>query len=408
MTRINKDDSPLKAMLRRRQSRPTCATFKVILGVVFISIFFYMISYQNDFDQLHTTDKNRCSILERSSEDEISKLEDLNLKDCNLRSISSRIQYATNLRKLDVSGNKYLSTLPEELSFCTKLDILFASSCPSMKQLPEVLGRTNITRLGWRSGSLTSIDPNSIPPNVVHLILTNNQIKEIDNDEIFLKLQNVRKLMLSHNNISKFGSQGLEHMKSLELLRLAGNDLNDIPSQLWDLPKLTWLTISGNPVINEVKVQNKDMEKNLPSITFKDLSPLGENLGEGASGKVYLYKWNGKEVAVKIIHGVTSDGKAEDELAIYNTVGSSGVENRVVGCLALLDDEKKGIIMEPLPKNLDDFALPPTIEEVTADRWDKKEVFSASFVKDALTDAVSALHFLHNRGISHGDFYAHK
>lgn len=287
----------------------------------------------------------------RSSEDEISQLEDLNLKDCNLRSISSKIQYATNLRKLDVSGNKYLSTLPEELSFCTKLDILFASSCPSMKQLPQVLGRTNITRLGWRSGSLTSIDPNSIPPNVVHLILTNNQIKEIDNDEIFLKLQNVRKLMLSHNSISKFGSQGLEHMKSLELLRLAGNDLNDIPSQLWDLPKLTWLTISGNPVINEVKVQNKDVE-NLPSITFKDLSPLGENLGEGASGKVSLYKWNGKEVAVKIIHGVTSDGKAEDELAIYNTVGSSGVENRVVGCLALLDDKKKGIIMEPLPKIL--------------------------------------------------------
>ena len=48
------------------------------------------------------------------------------------------------------------------------------------------------------------------------------------------------------------------------------------------------------------------------------------------------------------------------------------------------------------------------VQEVTADRWDTKEVFSASFVKNALTDAVSALYFLHSRGISHGDFYAHK
>eukprot|EP00978_Attheya_sp_CCMP212_P044303 scaffold306497_cov36-Attheya_sp.AAC.1 len=55
----------------------------------------------------------------------------------------------------------------------------------------------SITRLGWRSGSLTEIDPDGLPPNLVHIILTDNQITELDNVRILQKMQKVRKLMLS-------------------------------------------------------------------------------------------------------------------------------------------------------------------------------------------------------------------
>ena len=403
-----------RAMYRRRNARTPCRLTKVVLAS-FAALFFVYIASKNTTtkDQqllrsnAYNDDSKRCHILNTSTPDDLARLDVLNLKGCSLSNIPNKIQYAINLRHLDVSENPLL-TLPSELVHCTKLDVLFVSSCPSISSLPPVLGEMpSITRLGWRSGSLTSIDPNGLPPNLIHLILTDNQIETLDDARIFQKLKGVRKLMLSHNNVVNFGNNGgLDQLQSLELLRLAGNNLTEIPAELWKLPKLTWLTISGNPVTNQPK--SKVNASSIPSITMKDLTSTGKFLGEGASGLVQLYKWQNKEVAVKLIHGVTSDGKAEDELSIYSAVGSSGVEYRVVGCLALLDDERKGVVMEPLPSNLDDFALPPTIVEVTVDRWDENSTFSASFVRNALRDSASALNFLHGTiGVSHGDFYAH-
>jgi len=393
---------------RNSHRTPPCRMTKVVLTSVlgFLLVFITHRSGPKAPKGGLANDLARCSILDLSSPD-LSKMTELDLKGCVLKEIPATIRYATNIRKLDVSNNP-LVTLPPELIHCTNLDILFASSCPSMTSLPKVLGKMHsITRLGWRSGSLTEIDPDGLPPNLVHLILTDNQIAELDDVRILQKMQKVRKLMLSHNRLSSFGKDGgVEMLQNLELLRLGGNLLNGIPDALWELPKLTWLTISGNPVTNAFKSK---MTAKVPSIKMSDVKPTGKDLGEGASGKVELYEWQNKQVAVKLIHGVTSDGNAEDELAIYSAVGSSGIQNRVVGCLALLDDDaRKGVVMEALPPNLDDFALPPTIIEVTEDRWDtSSSAFSASFVRNALHDSIKALAFLHNAGVSHGDFYAH-
>lgn len=415
MTTIPKS-SIMKVRQHRKNKRP-CTSATIALSLLF-ALFLYLVLYMNKNEDTvrHTPmlrknasggSYDRCHVLFKATPDEISKMEELDLKDCNLTTIPTSIQYAVNIKKLDVSGNP-LSTFPNELKSCRKLDILFASKCAYILSLPPVLGdMPSITRLGWRSGSLTSIDPNGLPPNLVHLILTDNKIESMDDVEIFEKLKNVRKLMLSHNGLRNFGGNGgVERLKSLELLRLGGNKLESIPDQLWTLPSLTWLTISGNPVTDAFK--STYGKPDLISLKMNDLERVGSVLGEGASGKVSLFKWQGKEVAVKLIHGVTSDGKAEDELSIYSAVGSNGLPNRVVGCLALLDDERKGVIMEPLPSNLEDFALPPTIVEVTADRWDRNNTpLTASFVKNSLQDALTALSFLHNHGISHGDFYAH-
>lgn len=390
-----------------------CRMTKVVLATVFGFLIVFTITHKSEPATSNTVQKRgdvndaeRCSVLGTLSAKELSEITELDLKGCGLQEIPSTIRHATNLQKLDISNNP-LVTIPAELSSCVKLDVLFASSCPSITSLPPVLGKMHsITRLGWRSGSLTEIDPDALPPSLVHLILTDNQISKMDNERVFEKMSNVRKLMLSHNQICSFGSNGgIERMHNLELLRLGGNLLDKIPDGLWKLPKLTWLTISGNPITNTFK---SNMPVKVPSIKMSDLKPTGKFLGKGASGKVELYEWDKKQVAVKLIHGVTSDGNAEDELAIYSAVGSVGVENRVVGCLALLDDTRKGVVMEALPSDLNDFALPPTIVEVTEDRWDSTtSSLSESFVKNALSDSIHALSFLHSAGVSHGDFYAH-
>jgi len=357
-------------------------------------------------------DAIRCSILKKTPQ-ELSELAELDLKGCLDKELPSSIQYATNIVKLDLSANEKLTTLPVELAKCTKLDTLFISSCPGITTLPAVLGQMpSIRVLGWRSGSLTHLDPAGIPPHVQHLILTNNNIEKIDDPLAFEKLRYVRKLMLSHNQISSFGGKGediredtIGKLEKLELVRLAGNQLTSIPSNIWNLPKLSWLTISGNPFTKIL------LPSNVPWITKDDLTSTGDFLGKGASGSVSSYTWNGDEVALKLIHGVTSDGRAEDELAIYGAVGPDGEKHRVVGCKALLQDDgngKKGVLMNRLPDGLVDLALPPTTVEVTADRWDGRGPFSTDFILNLLTDLSKGLAYLHNRvGIAHGDVYGH-
>merc|ERR1719162_2481305 len=81
---------------------------------------------------------------------------------------------------------------------------------------------------------------------------------------------------------------GLSHMINLELLRLAGNNLTFLPQTLWTLPKLTWLTISGNPF---TVITTTDATRKAPQIDIKSLTNpyVITNLGQGASGTVRTY-----------------------------------------------------------------------------------------------------------------------
>jgi tRNA A-37 threonylcarbamoyl transferase component Bud32 len=96
------------------------------------------------------------------------------------------------------------------------------------------------------------------------------------------------------------------------------------------------------------------------------------------------------------------------------------MKHRVVGCVALFhDDDKNGVIMERIPVGPDgefpqDLALPPTIKEITADRWiettstSSSRRYDSTFIWNAVTDVISAVSFLHEEvGVAHGDLYAH-
>ena len=397
-------------------NRKPCHLMTILMIAIGSIVFISILNINRDFSYNNlrsgsflANEVKNCKALDTFSQERISMIEKLDLSNCNISELPPTIQYATNLRQLDVSNNPDLQTLPLDLGNCINLEILFASSCPGMKRLPLVLGgMVSITRLGWRSGSLVDINYDGLPPNLQHLILTNNNIQSITDQRVFERLVDVRKLMLSHNKISTFGGdeKSLPRLKNLELLRIAGNKLTSIPNELWSLPKLTWLTISGNPVVAKNSVPPK-----VPWIKINDLKSTGEFLGKGASGEVSSYIWKEQKVAVKTIHGVTSDGNAEDELSVYGAVGSEGISNKVVGCVALLNGERKAVVMQQLPSNFEDLALPPTIIEITVDRWTNWEeniTFSNSFVLNLLYDVARALAFLHdNIGVAHGDVYAH-
>ena len=147
-----------------------------------------------------------------------------------------------------------------------------------MKKVPEVLGQLgSLTRLGLRSNGIVALTGDSLPPNVVHLILTDNAIASID-DAAYARLTRaesrvthrkslsvccrrrlcdergptgaracwakahaytctwgrflgVRKLMLANNALTSFtgGANPARNLRSLELLRLANNELSELP-----------------------------------------------------------------------------------------------------------------------------------------------------------------------------------
>jgi len=315
---------------------------------------------------------------------------------------------------LDIDHCVNLKNLPVEFSNCSNLRILFIKECRNMTIIPPVLGNMpNLTRLGLKSNGIRIVHGKSLPPNIEHLILTDNNITHIDHD-VFVRLgKSCRKLMLSHNKLRTFGNDtDCSMLQNIELLRLSNNNLTSLPKSLYLLPKLSWITISGNP---NLKGTNIPKISNIPILSQQDIV-LNEDkiLGRGASGKVVLGKWDDKNVAVKIFHGVTSDGKADDELRLQSYIGGHGSKHLVTAIALMVDKEespnskKLGVVMKVLSKELSDLALPPTIEEVIEDRYEEKKNFDFDFVIAILRGIADALYYLHVVcRVSHGDVYAH-
>ena len=339
---------------------------------------------------------------------QLSTLTDLDLRDCDLAALPAAIGGCSNLRTLELGGNRNLATLPDELALCARLEVLFILGSDKLVEVPRVLGRMpSLTRLGLRSNAIATIAADALPPNVEHLILTSNRLTTID-VAVFDRLTKVRKLMLANNAIKRLPAAGVAKLRSLELLRLANNRLEVLPVELFQLPRLAWLALHGNPMTAAARPTRRVPSVEAKAVTV-DMSAVGE-LGEGASGKVRAGTWRGRAVAAKYFKGgdESSDGRALDEVALFAAVGDD--HPSITSCVAVLDapGEPLGVLMERLPDDHTDLALPPTIAEVTKDRYGAEETFDAAYVVRVLSALSSALAYLHGSlRIAHGDVYAH-
>ena len=117
----------------------------------------------------------------------------------------------------------------------------------------------------------------------------------------------LKKLMLSHNNISVLPSE-LGDCHNLELVRLADNNIQTVPDSVLTLSKLAWISLSGNPI--SINTSTKEPKVIIESELEIDEADI---LGSGASGKVYKGKYRGEDVAVKIFKAMAkgSDGRWE-------------------------------------------------------------------------------------------------
>lgn len=312
------------------------------------------------------------------------------------------LELADTLEQLDLTGNQ-LSSLPSEFSRLQRLKILFLSD-NRFTTYPEVLGQCpNLEMVGFKANRIERVPEKALSEKLRWLILTDNQLTGLP--ETIGNCRRLQKLMLAGNRLKTLPTQ-LAQCTSLELLRLSANQLQEIPDWLFTLPRLAWLALAGNPV-----TQPKTSPAPVPEIPWNELT-LFEQLGEGASGTIYRATWRRadqqKDVAVKLFKGaVTSDGWPADEMNASLLAGTHPNLVGVLGKLAAHPAHQQGLVMALIPAGFRNLGGPPSFATCTRDTFAPGTTFPFPVILKIAFGAAAAAAHLHQRGLLHGDLYAH-
>ncbi|UOQ50763.1 leucine-rich repeat-containing protein kinase family protein [Hymenobacter cellulosivorans] len=317
------------------------------------------------------------------------------------------LDLADTLEVLNLTGNQ-LSALPTDLSRLRKLRILFCSE-NRFTEVPAVLGQCpELSMVGFKANQIQTLPGAALPPKLRWLILTDNQLQELPAE--IGNCPELQKLMLAGNQLTAL-PEALRHCHRLELLRLAANRLPELPAWLLALPRLTWLAYAGNPFSEAAQTQ-AETQHPIREIDWAELE-LGRRLGEGASGVISQARWQpgnapAQEVAVKVFKGaVTSDGLPHSEMVACISAGAHPNLTTVDGKIHAHPLKAEGLVLELIPPEFRILAGPPSFETCTRDVYAPGTSFSLGTALRIARGVASAAAHLHQRGILHGDLYAH-
>jgi hypothetical protein len=328
---------------------------------------------------------------------------------CGLREFPREIfDLADTLEVLDLSANA-LTALPDDLPRLGKLRILFASNNP-FTELPDVLGEcSQLSMVGFKANRIRKVSGHALAPQLRWLILTDNEIETLPAQ--IGGCSQLQKLMLAGNRLRALPDE-LAACSRLELLRLAANRLSGLPAWLLRLPRLSWLAYAGNP-FSEALETAALTDTPIDGIRWDELT-LEQALGEGASGVIYRAHLVGRHeraaraVAVKLFKGaVTSDGLPDCEMAACIRGGDHANLIPVTGKVQDHPAGSHGLVMELIDPQFRNLAGPPSLESCTRDIYDAGTRFELSSVLGIAHGIAAAASHLHQRGVMHGDLYAH-
>lgn len=304
-----------------------------------------------------------------------------------------------SLEVLDLTDNN-LTDLPEDFYRFKKLKRLFLSN-NQFDHIPKVLAKLpQLSMIGIRNNQIKTFEENSLPLSTRWLILTDNKLEELPQSIGDLTL--LQKCMLSGNKLTSLPNT-FNKCINLELLRIAANKLDSFPTILLSLPKLSWLAYSANPFCKK----HPNSKNELQTIPWECLE-IKELLGQGASGNIYKAIYEKKEVAIKVFKGeMTSDGLPQDEMNINI---SMGIHKNLIDVLANVSQHPQGkdvLMLELIPSTYSNLGLPPSLQSCTRDIYPSDFSLTTAQSLKILKGMISAALHMHQRGIMHGDFYAH-
>ncbi|PRP79534.1 protein kinase domain-containing protein [Planoprotostelium fungivorum] len=311
---------------------------------------------------------------------------------------------ADTLEVLDLKDNA-LSSLPDDLHRLHRLKILFLSS-NKFTTIPQAVGNCkSISMMSFKSNQITRIE--ALPPNIRWLTLTDNLIEELPSD--MGRYTNLQKLLLAGNRLKSLPDT-MRSCSQLELMRISNNQLRELPPFISELPKLAWIAFAGNPFTSEWESKIRDHDTK--EVNWNELS-IREKLGEGASGVVYRADWKSKtdsekKVAVKVYKGkMTSDGSPLNEMNAHMMSAGHPHITSLIGRVTRHPKGSKAIVMWLLnTKEWSKLARPPSMKSCTRDIYEEK-MLSKVVLFRIMKGMASAMRFLHQKGIMHGDLYGH-
>ncbi len=200
---------------------------------------------------------------------ENNKISKLNLIDCELTNLSASIKNLSELKELDLDGNR-IYKLPESIGELTKLKILNLAN-NQIKTLPDSLGNLvsleylildhnilnklpstlnllkNLKSLSVWNNRLEMLPENLHNLNKLQILgLSNNLLREVP--ESLVQLKSLYTLDLSNNLLRKL-PKNIGNLQSLEILWINNNKLKDLPKSIILLNSLSRIYLFGNPLI---------------------------------------------------------------------------------------------------------------------------------------------------------------
>lgn len=326
---------------------------------------------------------------------------------CGLKEFPREIfELAETLEILDLAGNA-LTALPDDLPRLTRLRVLFCSGNP-FEVLPEVLGACPaLQMIGFKSCRLHTVPDAALSPTLRWLILTDNRLETLPAG--IGRCNGLRKLALAGNRLTALPPE-MAACTSLELVRIAANRIAAFPDWLLDLPRLTWLAYAGNPFCATLDAAWQ-AEAHTRPVPWAALATDGI-LGEGASGVIHRAAWSAPEgaraVAVKLFKGeVTSDGLPASERAACVGAGAHPQLIPVLGEVEGHPADTAGLVMALIDSAFRSLAGPPSLDTCTRDVYPAGTCFTPAVALAIARAMASVAAHLHQRGIVHGDLYAH-
>ena len=317
-------------------------------------------------------------------------------------------QLADDLEILDLSGNA-LCALPDDLPRLHQLRVLFCSD-NQFTALPTVLGQcAQLRMIGFKANHIRTVPAQSLPPGLRWLTLTDNHIAELPVE--IGQCTELQKLMLAGNRLRALPAS-MAQCRGLELVRLAANALEQFPEFLLDLPRLSWLAFAANPFCAELEdLALAQSGAALPDVAWTSLD-IGQMLGEGASGVIHrAAQWSdgvAQAAAVKMFKGrMTSDGLPRSEMAASIRAGRHPHLIGLRGRVHAHPQGADGLVMELVDSAFQNLAAPPSLDSCTRDVYAPECRFDLATALGIASATASAVRHLHDRGILHGDLYAH-
>ncbi|KAI8964284.1 outer arm dynein light chain 1 [Daldinia sp. FL1419] len=332
---------------------------------------------------------------------------------------------ADSLQHLDLSGTG-LSSLPEDFGRLKKLKIAFFSDCNFTVFPRQLASCPELEMVAFRGNQMDQVPENSLPPKLRWLILTNNRIDSLPKS--IGRCEGLQKCMLAGNRLRCLPDE-MAACRKLGLLRLSANRIRELPNWLFDLPELAFLSFAGNPCCSlaatweDVRDTTNSAAttvtataatttpfSSLPEVSWTDLH-VHDLLGEGASGIISKGLWKGSDrtraVAIKLFKGdVTSDGTPADEMLACITAGSHA---NLIDPLGKITDhpDKEGLVMQLVSTCYGALGLPPSLQSCTRDCFSQEVSLTTWQGLRILQGVAAAAEHLHDRGVAHGDIYAH-